>query len=230
MLEHSIIQTCHFPSWAKAASKWTSESHFFFCQNYWEVTPLICPVLRRVVRMCTVKNVLKLQFPTISGIHKELSKYCIKWHWCWNWIGLMRWDRTSGDGPQGPQPGAGSSWLCPCGLCISSKMEATTSVGSVPLFDHPYIDVCGEESCLVFLMLFHWVFISIDEILLSLPASRLSYPSLFVHARCSSPSVTIVALCWTHNSAWAHTVCNLNVLLSWLAYCLFLYIHVYKGF
>lgn len=75
---------------------------FFFCQNYWEVTPLICPVLRRVVRMCTVKNVLKLQFPTISGIHKELSKYCIKWHWCWNWIGLMRWDRTSGDGPAHP--------------------------------------------------------------------------------------------------------------------------------
>lgn len=74
----------------------------FFRQNYWEVTPLICPVLWRVVRMCTVKNVLKLQFPTISGIHKELSKYCIKWHWCWNWIGLMRWDRTSGDGPAHP--------------------------------------------------------------------------------------------------------------------------------
>lgn len=103
-------------------------------------------------------------------------------------------------------------------------MEVTTSVGSIPLFDHPYIDVCGEESCLVFLMLFRWVFKSIDEILLSLPASRLSYPSLFVHARCSSPSVTIVALCWTHTSAWAQTVCNLNVLLSWLAYCLF-FIH-----
>lgn len=105
---------------------------------------------------------------------------------------LWRWQLTPVLGA-GPPPGAGSSWLRPCGLCMSSKMEATTSVGSVPLFDHLCIGVCvcgvGERSCLVILMLFHWVFISTDEILLSLPASRLSYPSLFVHVRCSSLSV-----------------------------------------